>query len=91
MTGFRAVLAADTWKVLIMRGIIDNIVRSDILPYVFGSPRSQRIKFHESEFRIVFDFLRVGTCRRLIAANARNPCLVLDRIELRAPLYEVAA
>ncbi len=88
----RALLAANARIVLIMQRIINNIILTDVIPYIFRCPVSDWIEFYKSEFCIVLNFFGICARRGLIAANTGNPSLIFGQnISQRLYFADVAA
>ena len=73
----RAVGAPDARIIAVVQTVIGDVVKPDIGPYVFACPARQWIHFDELELTIPFDQPGVRPGRRLITANACDPCGIL--------------
>src|SRR6185295_10773963 len=92
--GRRARHAADRRIALVVERVVWNVVFQRVLPDLLLGPTRERIDLDESEFRVLVDNLRARACRRLVAANRRDPCAqtgehLLQRLDLSQAATEI--
>ena len=69
----RAMCAADTGIIAVMERVIRYFVNMDIGPDVAPRPFGKRIDLHQLKFGVPLDQFRMGSGRRLIPPDSRNP------------------
>src|SRR6188508_3257656 len=72
----RAVSTADTRIVLVVQRVVRHFIDLDICPYVGPGPPDEGIHFHELKGVVPLDRLGVGSSRRLLPSDARDPRLI---------------
>src|SRR6478609_8293741 len=71
--GLRAVRATDRRVALLMERVHRQIVLADVGPDVVVRPVGERIRLPELVAVVPSELRRIGPCRRLVAANPRDP------------------
>ena len=61
---------------LIVQRVVRNFIDLDVRPYVGPRPPDQWIHFHQFKCLIPLDQPGVGSGRRLLPSDARDPCII---------------